>query len=483
MITILDSNENMYCTIAACARISRSRKKGNERLKEARFDEIKAEKTAKEIYSSGHESIIEHGFLTLEFDDYSRLATRNLLMKRLISPTELSQRYVKIINPKESGLKNNSHRNNIDDFVSDAFVIPKELDKNPVLKEEYEKDLENRIQAYFDFIQEGIPKEDARYILGQSTITNVVISANLREWFNIYSELYLSNLEEHKEMEKELYSVLDYVASDLFKIYENKLKRNLEGYEQKNSIIKKSIQNTSKLVKEISEKVSKKELNSRDSNVNLKNIYGIDEAILLLSNKYGSLDEMNKGLYYSIQKSAEGINFFTKELEFVNYLFEMKMSQSAFRQFLRHRMTTKTILEESLFEYVIPKTINNHEISEIDQKYKEVQESINKNIEKAYEYNEDVARYMLSNAHLLKVYSLLNLRELYHISQLRECYNSQWELRSIAKSLSNLAKENTPFLADYLGPKCYLLGYCPEGKYYCGNLMKVLEEYGKIDKG
>jgi len=66
---------------------------------------------------------------------------------------------------------------------------------------------------------------------------------------------------------------------------------------------------------------------------------------------------------------------------------------------------------------------------------------------------EPVASYALLNAHRREALVTLNLREIYHVSRLREDAHAQWDIRTLAASLSGLARQAFPLTARWLGGK------------------------------
>jgi hypothetical protein len=63
------------------------------------------------------------------------------------------------------------------------------------------------------------------------------------------------------------------------------------------------------------------------------------------------------------------------------------------------------------------------------------------------------AAYVLTNAHRRRVLLKVNVRELYHISRLREDPTAQWEIREIAGRMSGLARKEMPLCGLLLGGK------------------------------
>lgn len=63
------------------------------------------------------------------------------------------------------------------------------------------------------------------------------------------------------------------------------------------------------------------------------------------------------------------------------------------------------------------------------------------------------ADYVLTNAHRRRALLKLNIRELYHMSRLREDATAQWEIRRTTAEMSRLAKRAMPLACLLLGGK------------------------------
>ncbi len=117
------------------------------------------------LIKRGHLSVLEHAAATFRIRGGSRAFTHQLVRHRLASFSQQSQRYV-----KESGFR---------------FVIPPSINEDPALKERFEDFMEQARKLYEFFLERDIKKEDARYILPNAVVSEIVVSANLREWRHI----------------------------------------------------------------------------------------------------------------------------------------------------------------------------------------------------------------------------------------------------------------------------------------------------------
>lgn len=139
-------------------------------------DNNKYEEFIRTVISSGHESPLEHISFTFSISGVSRALTHQLVRHRIASYSQQSQRYVKIENFQ--------------------YVIPPSISKNPKLKKEFKKFMQEVKNKYDFFVKEleslGIKGEkayeDARYILPQATETKIVVTMNCRELLHFFKE-------------------------------------------------------------------------------------------------------------------------------------------------------------------------------------------------------------------------------------------------------------------------------------------------------
>jgi thymidylate synthase (FAD) len=81
--------------------------------------------------------------------------------------------------------------------------------------------------------------------------------------------------------------------------------------------------------------------------------------------------------------------------------------------------------------------------------------------------SEEDARYVLPNATKTNIIWTTNFRNLIHVCSLRLCKRAQWEIRSVFERIVSLmsgdgALEDHRWMAEFLKPKCQILGYCDE---------------------
>jgi len=134
------------------------------------FDELTKEKTKTILYqtiSKGHHSVIEHASFTFSVSGVSRSLTHQLVRHRIASYSQQSQRYVKLEKP--------------------TYVTPSSIDKDSKSKKDYEEFMKYSWNLYKSFINRGIPKEDARFVLPNATTSNITITMNARELIHFFN--------------------------------------------------------------------------------------------------------------------------------------------------------------------------------------------------------------------------------------------------------------------------------------------------------
>ncbi len=132
------------------------------------FDRIGASSAAdfiRRLIKMGHESPLEHASATFRIRNCSRAMTHQLVRHRLMSVSQQSQRYV-----DEQGF---------------TYVVPEGMPKEFV--EDYHNDMRIMGQMYAKWRDRGLKKEDARFVLPNACTSEIVVTANFRQWRHIFS--------------------------------------------------------------------------------------------------------------------------------------------------------------------------------------------------------------------------------------------------------------------------------------------------------
>lgn len=113
------------------------------------------------LLQDGHLSVLEHASMTFGISGISRACSHQLVRHRLASYTQQSQRYT-----ADQGY----------------FVVPPSLRESRT----YINAMKAIQRAYDSLIAKGYPQEDARYVLPNASVTNIVVTMNFRELLHFF---------------------------------------------------------------------------------------------------------------------------------------------------------------------------------------------------------------------------------------------------------------------------------------------------------
>lgn len=437
---------------AAYARISRSPKSIGELRKNARHEVVRARASnQKIIFEMGHHSVAEHAVFNFDIVGISRRAVEEFERFRLCSYTEKSQRYV---------------------TLAGDYVVPEEL-KDKRLRSEYEKVIHLQNECYkvlFDKIKshnlarlpgldkniqnrrllENLAKEDARYILSLATQTQVGATINARNLELMIRRFASHHLAEIRELGRQLFESVKQLAPSIILFYEaNDYDRwsygELLDHTAGIDVAKRSRQRREVQLVDHTRDGDDRILAALLFSVSGGNYLACLRAVRAMSRRK-KLDFFKKAC-----ARVELYDVLLREFEYADLSFSVIVSAGAFGQLKRHRMASivwsgydpalgltmpqsvRAVGEDKRFMRVVDIT---------EQFYGELEKELPR-----------VGNYILTNAHRRRVLMKVNLRELYHISRLREDPTAQWDIRNIAREMSVLAKKVFPITTILLGGK------------------------------
>ncbi len=157
-------------------------------------------------------------------------------------------------------------------------------------------------------------------------------------------------------------------------------------------------------------------------------------------------------------------------IEHCQYVFTISgVSRACTHQLVRHRhmsfsqKSQRYVTEKGQFEYITPDTIKKAGFeAEYDDFMAKTAEFYEKMISQGIPAED--ARFVLPNAATSSLVASLNLREMFHLANIRLCTNAQHEIRIMVKKMCDIVAEKEEWLSEYLVPKCEVLGYCDEIK-------------------
>lgn len=418
----------------------------------------------KRIIGMGHKSIIEHDYLVFAICDVTPIIEQTIIGNRLTSFTIKSRREV--------------------DFRTAGFYVPefrnKDLSlhtKNEELKEKYISHMKYLFNTYGELVDNGINVEDARFILPYSFHSNIIMGLNGRELEKmVVSFLYgpLSKISELKEFGEQLLSIIkDSVPY---------LEKSIESY---------NISSNNPF--EYMESISKRpKIKIADKPTLISHTQNPDDVVLKSSIMYHYQCSENEASEILINSEKKDPDYKAKcmdiilhkeerrELEQVNFTFQIPISLSILTHLTRHRMHSLLVPEFlpiwNFENIVVPATIrakNDLEkvfISAHKENIKVFEEFKNMNVA-----DEDLIYFYLG-CQMLNVITTMNGRTLQWILHLRCCNKAQWQIRAIAKEIAKQVSMVSPLLGKGLGPTCMTDMVCYEGRECCGLINALLEK-------
>ena len=157
----------------------------------------KVEAFIKKLTDLGHESPLEHCTFTFGVEGVSRALLAQLTRHRIASYSVKSQRYVT--------------EGRFD------YVVPPSIANNEFLHVRYVALMKSIQEMYNRAVSEGIPKEDARFVLPNACSTQLIMTFNIRSLLNFF-ELRCCNRSqwEIREMADEMLKICKDIAPVIF---------------------------------------------------------------------------------------------------------------------------------------------------------------------------------------------------------------------------------------------------------------------------
>jgi flavin-dependent thymidylate synthase len=464
---------------AAYARISRDPRDVPELRKEAREQVKKARRSNQAIvFGMSHHSVAEHAYFNFDILQISRLALEELEARRIgAAYTEKSQRYITLqgdfVVPAEFSAEDKNAFKDLVTFQNDFYLrnLKKLTDhqfaSNTELAEQArvvtEKGTSSKMNRAKNTL-EGWAKEDARYALSLATQAQLGMSFNARTLEHAIRIMHHSELAECRELSQKLFEVTKEVAPSLIilsdpqefkKTFKTELQDDHFKYTRSNlkKFVKKMVEkygggssaDVPEIVSESNEKLILEHdvdkniaaaIIHRDSQLSIEESYQVTADIL-------SSEESGKAFFEEVLKFISAFDSLPREFEFTGDLkFELVVSASNFAQLKRHRLMTLLAQDyDPALGITIPPSIKaiggEDKLAEVCRRSEELYSDFLPKYGKA-------AEYCLTNAHRRRVLVLINPRELYHVSRLREDAHAQWDIKETAGRMMKLAKKVAP---------------------------------------
>ncbi len=466
---IIGYTENPDKITSSSARISTT--KGDSlTIFENASDSEKNQSLTKKVLASGHKTLVEHISFNLAFVNVSAYVEQFMIEFRLASFTVKSRRYVDF-----------SNMGYVEPSFADQAGAP--LENAAGLRELYHSHMQFLFREYENFVQAGIPKEDARFLLPYSYRSNFYCTVNARELCNIlYSMLYGRGKGHHelsalgRDLLEQAVQVCPFIFEDL-SVMESGEEHKYDRLAEIVPIADYTPPLSDPCVELLSYTPNPEDAVARAALIEYANLpTGAIQEILKDRTRVEQIVDL-------VRSSRR-----PRELEQINFTFRINsVTLAAITHLTRHRM--QSIIIPPFHDvcrcerYLIPNTVRANEdlLKRFQSAYartKEVYDTLSRGGLNKYEI-----AYLYLSGNVLDVTTTMNGRELLTFISLRSCNRAQYETRIIAIQMLNLIRDVSPMLFNSMGPSCYVKGRCPEGKMTCGKFEEMRKKFGQQTVG
>lgn len=338
----------------------------------------------------------------------------------------------------------------IDDFV---YFDSISISEKPFSKLTNKQDIESAKKVYKSTVRSRA-LDILRNLLPAATLTNLGITGNGRAFEYLLTKLYCSELTELRNLANLLNSELDCVIPSFIKRVNEKHGKSLQLF----------ITNTNREISKLTDNyLGNLQPDYSPQDVRLIDYTDSKDALvkvvsaILYENAHGqSLYDIIKLVESFTQEKIKEIIFaYTKfrgnrrhrpgrAFEMVEYLFEMFTNFGMFRDLHRHRiLTIERQLLSTKHGYDIPKEVI---YSGIEKDFKDcmyLSDNVYRNLAKTMPYE---AQYAVNFAYKYPYFIKINLRELYHMVELRTIAQGHPDYRYICQEIYKKVNDVHPLL-------------------------------------
>ncbi len=423
---------------------------GFDEIADELSEESSAEFHEKWVVGYGHASVAEHAVLHIAIENVSRMAIESVQSNRLASYTEKSTRYQK--------------------WGSRAFVTPPELEGHP-LKSEYKKTIQMLFKTYADaleptraIVQEKFPRKEGesdelwdrrirskyvdacRFLLPAASYANVGMTANARVLESAIRKMLSHPLAEVRQIGEKIKTAAQAEVPTLVK-YADSVPY-LTETEKEFSLLSKTC------CAPIPKRQKSVQLLHYDPDAENKilaaALYRFGEFSFTQAQHY--IESLNEEERAEMAEKLLGkmgkFDIPLRELEYSTYTFDLLMDQGAYYEFKRHRTMTQTPQNLTTnLGYATPSLLV---AANFEDRYKNAMDSAAETYQKIATFNPHLAGYLVPNGFYRRVLASFNLRQAYHLCQLRAAKNAHFSIRKIARKIHAELESVHPLLTKYM---------------------------------
>ncbi len=414
-----------------------------------------AEKNANlidKVTRSGHNSVVEHTYYNLVFQNVSAVVEQFVIEFRLASFTVKSRRYV--------------------DFSDAGFYVPAFSDAN--MTERYKKHMSALFALYTEFTESGVAKEDARFLLPYCLFSNFFCSVNGREFLHMLRAMLYGRGSQYPEIRT--------LGEMLLAQAKERTPGILRDFGKRSENAKSDIPDLSfiNLPKNPQKKPPVELLAYTPDaakhvvrNALIEYLGANSETAALAAESRETVEKVIAALLQSSRPRA---------LESVSFTLRFNgISLSELTHFTRHRMQSIEIADlryTDRAKYIIPPAVRENPV--LLEKYCAAFESMRAEYEalRAEGVSETDLIYYQMSGNTVDIVTTMNARELLLFLRLRTCTRAQWEIRTHAVEALRLLRGAAPEIFRFYGPSCFV-DTCPEGRMSCGRMAEMRELFSK----
>ena len=425
----------------------------------AAFDEIREAVTESKaadfherwVLNYGHASVAEHAVLHMAVENISRLACDELEDNRLASYTEKSSRYQVLDRgsyhlPAElRGHPLEQSYTDTCDYLFDVYhdLVPKTIDclktGNPQREGERESAYNLRLRR--------IATDHCRFVLPAATLTNVGVTINARALEHAITKLLSSELAESRELGERLKAEGQAITPTLIK-YADRSQYLVETRREQIGLEKGAGEGAGAAA-HVSARLAHFDPQAEEKLVAALlfrfSSRGYDEV---WRHVQGMGDPERERVVDMALRSLGSHDPPIRELEVVDYTFDLEMDYGAYREYKRHRM--QSYIPQPLvvgLGYIVPYLVAE---AGVEKQFREAMEAAQELYGRLSALSPEVAQYAATHAHKRRVLAKLNLRECYHLFKLRTAPEAHFTIQEVAKQALALVQGVHPLLVKYI---------------------------------
>jgi thymidylate synthase ThyX len=438
------SQETIAVTFAKTSRSPLSFSEIADELSDAKSSEFHE----KWVVGYGHASVAEHAVLHIAYENVSRLAVEAIESSRLASYTEKSTRYQRWepgsyhIPTEVAGGPHESLYRQTCDLLFDAYARSLSPVRRIVQAETPRQDGETddtwdgRIRSRY--------VDACRYLLPMAALANVGMTANARTLANALGKMLGHPLAEVREIGRALRDTARHETPTLLKY--------ADPSSYRVAVETRLAERGASLPRDDSRRLLTLLAHDPDGEERVLAAAVYSHAGLSFERSLEHVRSLDAGARRRLAEDLfEGRGRFDvppRALEHSAYTFEAVLDQGAYFELKRHRLISMTPQRlTTRLGFAVPRLITR---AGFEPEYRAALARAVEAFERLDSWNPAVAAYVVPNAFNRRVAMTLNLREVYHLCELRSAPNAHFAMRRLALRMAEAVRQVHPLLASPL---------------------------------